>query len=81
MTDLATFFACGGQYPPGSGSVVRRRPCDTCAFKSKGATVRPADVSLDELIIETEFYNSFTCHQATRGRYDACALWHRLQAR
>lgn len=76
MTD-EDFFLHGAAYP--SPTKVREKCCGTCAFKVKGATVRPAAVTVDQLQAWSLDYDDFVCHEPTpAGDYPRCAAWQAL---
>jgi len=70
-------FLCGDQYEP-SGK-VRPKACSTCAFRNVPDSVRPPEVSLAELIMWSDMYDDFFCHQSDPACAETCAAWHALQ--
>lgn len=70
------FFLHGSEYPEENGR-VRHTPCKSCAFVNTPETVRPEDVSIEELEAMTRDHDDFYCHCLDEGgRTFTCAAWH-----
>jgi len=72
------FFLHGGSYTQVS-ETPRPKCCTTCAFHKVGPTVRPADVSVEQLEAWSQEYDDFVCHDPLPdGTHPRCAAWHAL---
>lgn len=60
----------------------RKKCCETCAFNPTGPTVRPADVTIEQLTKWSADYDGFVCHTTDeKGVNPRCAAWHALHGR
>lgn len=82
MTDLYDYFTHGGDYDERRlTGRVRDGCCHDCAFRAS-PTVRPPDVSLEELSAFSADLDDFFCHNPDdQGRYSTCAGWSAITQR
>ncbi len=78
MTDLNDYFTHGSSYLDKSLDEPRKRCCGSCAFGNNPNTVRPKDVSIEQLENFTSDLDVFYCHTEEDGRFKICAKWFAL---
>jgi hypothetical protein len=75
------FFLHGGAYKR-TTEVPRPKCCGTCAFNRTGPTVRPEDVTVEQVQAWSADYDGFVCHEPLEGGvHPRCAGWHALFGR
>lgn len=73
-------FLSGSEYKNVT-EIPRKTCCETCAFRAGPGTVRPDDMTPEDVWNDTDFCDDFVCHTKNAdGSFPSCAAWHALKA-